>query len=66
MQCKSCGFKHLLRTRRTGWFESRVLPLFGFYPWRCRQCKAKFLLKDRGKKTRKRLEAQQAGGEDLI
>jgi DNA-directed RNA polymerase subunit RPC12/RpoP len=53
MQCSNCGGKHLLRMRRTGFLEIRLFPAFGFYPWKCTDCKAKLLLRDRGKKRRK-------------
>lgn len=43
----------MLRLRRTGFLETKLFPVFGFYPWKCPQCKAKQLLRSRGKRQRK-------------
>jgi hypothetical protein len=53
MRCTNCDCRELLRLRRDGFLENRILPIFGFYPWHCPQCKAKQLLRYRGKKRRK-------------
>jgi hypothetical protein len=53
MQCSDCGFNHVARARRSGFLEARILPLFGFYPWKCPKCKTRFLFHYRGKKKTK-------------
>lgn len=53
MQCTQCGSKGLMRLRRTGFLETKLLPLFGFYPWKCPECRSKLLLRHRGKRHRK-------------
>lgn len=53
MHCSHCGCKELVRVRRSGFLEVRLLPLLGFYPWKCADCRSKFLLRHRGKKTKK-------------
>jgi hypothetical protein len=39
--------------QRVGFLQTRILPLFGFYPWRCPECKTRFLLRSRGAKRKK-------------
>lgn len=53
MHCTLCACKDMLRLRRTGFLETKLFPVFGFYPWKCPQCKAKQLLRSRGKRQRK-------------
>ena len=52
MHCSHCGCKHLLRMKRAGLLEEKVLPLLGFYPWKCTDCRARMLLRSRGKRTK--------------
>ena len=53
MHCSHCGHKHLVRLRRTGFLEVKLLPLLGFYPWKCPECRSKLVLRHRGKKVGK-------------
>jgi len=57
MHCSQCGCKGLIRLRRTGFLELRFFPIFGYYPWKCPKCRAKCLLRHRGKR-KKKLTAQ--------
>jgi len=38
--------------KRAGLLEEKVLPLLGFYPWKCTDCRARMLLRSRGKRTK--------------
>lgn len=42
------------RLRRDGLLQVKVFPLFGYYPWQCGNCRAKMLLRNRGKHAEKR------------
>jgi hypothetical protein len=39
--------------QRVGFLQIKILPIFGFYPWRCPECKTRFLLRTRGTKRKK-------------
>jgi hypothetical protein len=39
--------------KRVGFLQTRVYPLFGFYPWKCPECKTRYLLRARGTKRKK-------------
>jgi hypothetical protein len=52
MQCTKCHHGKLTRTRRVGFFESNLLPFFGYFPWICSECKSRILLKGRGERVR--------------
>ena len=45
--CPECGSRALHRLQRRGFWQSRVLPLVGFYPWRCVACRRPSLLRSR-------------------
>ncbi len=53
MQCRNCECKQIHRMKRSGFLQNRVYPLFGFYPWKCPECKTRYLLRARGSKHRK-------------
>lgn len=46
--CPACEGRTLRRLARVGIFERRVFSAFGYYPWKCSRCGARFLLKKRG------------------
>jgi hypothetical protein len=37
------------RRARTGFLQTKIYPLFGFYPWECFSCRATKMLRSRGK-----------------
>jgi transposase len=39
------------RAARQGIFEKRFLPLFGYFPWKCRACDKRLLLRSRRRPT---------------
>lgn len=45
--CPRCGSDRPRRAERKKFFERHVYPFFGYFPWRCGHCKAKFLLRRR-------------------
>jgi hypothetical protein len=48
--------------KRQGFLRESVYPLFGYYPWQRRSCKAEILLKSRGQR-KKRLSPQHSAGD---
>ena len=54
MQCTKCHFGKLTRTNRLGLLEERILPLFGYFPWICSECKRRAFFKSRGERIRTR------------
>jgi len=41
---------HPHRLERKGFFERKILPKFGYYPWMCGVCRTSFLLRKRYRK----------------
>jgi uncharacterized Zn finger protein len=48
MHCEECGSGEVYRLIRKGYFEEKIYPLFGFYPWRCRRCGLRLMMRSRG------------------
>jgi len=42
-----CGSDQVYRIFRKGFFSKRVYPLLGFYPWRCKQCGLRLMMRKR-------------------
>lgn len=42
----------MARQPRAGFWEERVFPFFGYYPWECAYCRIKKLMRDRGIRVR--------------
>jgi hypothetical protein len=55
-QCIHCGGSKVSRSQRRGFLEKNVFSFFGYYPWRCAQCKNRSLQKDRGDWRHNRME----------
>jgi DNA-directed RNA polymerase subunit RPC12/RpoP len=49
LHCDDCGSDEVYRTFRKGYFQEKIYPLLGFYPWRCKQCGLRLMLRERGK-----------------
>ncbi len=62
MECPKCKDRALRRMKRQGFLRESVYPLFGYYPWQRRSCKAEILLKSRGQR-KKRLSPQHSAGD---
>ena len=52
VECPRCGSNYMKRMKRTGFLQSRVCAIFGYYPWRCTKCLGNFLLRKRGQTKR--------------
>jgi hypothetical protein len=67
--CPKCGLDRVRRIERSGLLRSRVLPLFGYFPWECIRCRVEFLFKSRSGKSKApaiRPESKPAGNADSI
>jgi DNA-directed RNA polymerase subunit RPC12/RpoP len=45
--CPNCGFNRPRRVERKGLMQKYIYPMFGFFPWHCRECHHQFLLRKR-------------------
>jgi ribosomal protein L37AE/L43A len=68
--CPRCGAKEMARVSRQGFWQERVLPMFGRYPWQCAICGEERVLRRRGavirKAERKRSELEEAAQEGSV
>jgi hypothetical protein len=40
MVCRNCGARDVLRRHhRRGFFQRRIFPIFGLFPWECMLCR---------------------------
>jgi len=53
LNCKHCGSTYISRIYREGLMQERIYPLFGLYPWRCKICREKQMLRRRNKSEEK-------------
>jgi hypothetical protein len=51
--CPACRSDHVYRAGRRGLLQTRVLPMFGFYPWQCKGCGADVMIRRRGRRHRR-------------
>jgi hypothetical protein len=56
MLCPSCNRNGMRRVKRTGLFQTRIFPIFGYYPWECSFCRAVKLFKSRGGRRSRRTQ----------
>jgi ssDNA-binding Zn-finger/Zn-ribbon topoisomerase 1 len=47
MHCDECGSDEVYRIFRKGFFQQRIYPIFGFFPWRCKKCGLRLMLRKR-------------------
>jgi len=40
LYCKECNSHRVFRIFRKGFLQERIYPWFGFYPWKCKDCKS--------------------------
>ncbi len=50
--CRFCGSDRVYRLYREGFLQTRIYPLLGFYPWRCKTCATSMMLHKRKKERR--------------
>ncbi|MFY9744638.1 MAG: hypothetical protein WA891_13220 [Acidobacteriaceae bacterium] len=48
LPCRNCGQASLARGAREGFWQRRILPFFGYYPWQCLTCGVQRLIRERG------------------
>ena len=67
-RCRGCGFQEACRSRPRGFFEKRVLPLFGLQTVRCERCYHRsyvwstIQVLERFQASRKQSQSEKAGG----
>jgi len=59
MVCPKCQSSRMHRLRREGFLEKKVVPLFGYFPWRCSDCKAELFLRARNDRGVRRHRVRQ-------
>ena len=47
VHCDECGSGEVCRIFRKGFFQEKIYPLFGFYPWRCKRCGLRLMMRKR-------------------
>jgi len=47
VECPTCGSRRPHRMERRGFFQTKILPIFGYYPWLCGVCRTSFLTRKR-------------------
>jgi len=47
IHCDECSSDEVYRIFRKGFLQERIYPLLGFYPWRCKRCGLRLMLRDR-------------------
>lgn len=47
VHCQECGSDRVYRLSREGYFQEKIYPLFGYYPWRCKRCGVHVMLRKR-------------------
>ncbi len=47
VHCDECGSDEVYRIFRKGFLEQRIYPLGGFFPWRCKGCGLRLMLRRR-------------------
>jgi len=53
IHCTYCRSQRVFRVYRQGFFQEKIYPMFGFYPWKCKACSAYMLLHRRKRSTTK-------------
>jgi len=51
--CPACRSDRVYRAGRRGLLQTRVLPMFGFYPWQCKGCGADVMIRSRDRRHRR-------------
>jgi DNA-directed RNA polymerase subunit RPC12/RpoP len=48
LHCDECSSDEVHRIFRRGYFQEKIYPLLGFYPWRCKRCGLRLMMRERG------------------
>jgi DNA-directed RNA polymerase subunit RPC12/RpoP len=51
--CPSCRSDRMYRVERRGILQKSLFPFFGLFPWQCKECGAKLMLRKRNRRRRK-------------
>ena len=57
--CRHCDGQHVFRIFREGFFQNKIYPLFGYYPWKCKDCGEQMMLRKRRRGSRKKQYAKE-------
>ena len=49
VHCQKCGSDRVYRVIRKGYFQEKIYPLFGYYPWQCMKCGVRVILHQRAR-----------------
>ena len=63
LKCAKCGRLSMRRIERRGFFQQKISPIFGFFPWECSNCRVVRLMKHRGAGRRRRRREQMSPSE---
>ena len=55
--CPACGGTKVYRQERKGILQRKMFPVFGFYPWLCKECGNEVLLRKRDRRRSKAVKA---------
>ena len=47
--CWKCGSDRVYRVERKGFMQEMIYPLLGLYPWRCKSCGDRAMLRKRNR-----------------
>jgi|HubBroStandDraft_5_1064220.scaffolds.fasta_scaffold1973037_1 DNA-directed RNA polymerase subunit RPC12/RpoP len=47
VHCDDCGSDEVHRIFRKGFLQQKIYPLLGFFPWRCKGCGMRLMLRKR-------------------
>jgi hypothetical protein len=47
VSCPACGSMVTRRVERKGFMQKHIYPMFGYYPWYCRECRTYSMLQRR-------------------
>lgn len=47
LNCKECSSNRVYRVFRKGFFQEKICPWFGYYPWKCKDCKKSMYFRKR-------------------
>jgi DNA-directed RNA polymerase subunit RPC12/RpoP len=53
VHCNACGSDKVVRVFREGFMQEKILPLLGYYPWRCMRCGVRVTLRKRNRRKKK-------------
>jgi DNA-directed RNA polymerase subunit RPC12/RpoP len=48
LHCDECNSDEVYRIFRRGYFQEKIYPMLGFYPWRCKRCGLRLMMRERG------------------